>query len=1742
MITVPGYEVASIVREGRGTVILRALRLADRAPVILKTFRREHPSLRDAARLRHEHAVLARFDDDRVVRTHGLVAVGSRVALVLEDFAGDALRERLPAGGIPLASFLELAPRIVRALALVHAAGVLHKDIKPDNIIVGPDLQRVALADFSIASVLSEERSAPASPEVLEGSLAYLSPEQTGRMNRPVDYRTDYYSLGATFYELLTGELPFRSSDPLELIHAHVARLPLAPATLRPEIPAPLSALVLRLMAKNAEDRYQSAAGLLADLEHIRRALAEHGAVPDFALGQADHSDRFILSAALYGREDAARALLDAFERACAGSNELVLLAGPAGIGKSALVREIHRPMVRHRGYFISGKFDQFGRDTPYSALAQALRELVLRILGEPESRLVGWRRNLQAALGPNARVVLDVVPDLGRLLGPQPPVPEVPPAEAANRFHGTLRALIRAFADERHPVAIFLDDLQWSDLATLKLIEDLVGDPDLPHLLWIGAYRDAEVPPEHPLERTRGALQAAGAAVSTLILPPLHQTQIARLIGDTLRCGDEPAAALAGLIHRRSEGNPFFVRTYLQSLHDQGVLQFDPARGGWAWQHARVLQATIPEDVVDLVARRIAGLAANTQSSLLAAACIGARFELHLLAQITGQTPAAALAALWPAVQTGLVRPLGDEYKYLVDEQRSVEFEFVHDRIQQAAYGLIPADERPRRHLDLGRILLAGRGPAAGDAALFAIAGHFTHAGALVRDPALRLQIAAIDLDAGRRAKVSTAYHSACSYLAAGRELLPPGPWSHHYPLTAGLHRESLECEYLAGHPERALASFAPLLAHARSTLEKAELYALRATLETNRGDLQTALAAGRDGLALFGVRLPRTGSTAAVLAEFARYQLACRGATPAALRELPAMTDPARRAELRVMMAMTAAAYFTDTNLASLLLLRMARLSVQHGLCEVSAYGLMGVGLVMSGAFGRYAAADELGRLARDLNDRFANAELRAKIGLFWATFMMSWTRPFPEVQAALRAASEVGLETGDIIYSVYSAVTEVFLMVLSGAPMTVLCPRCEVLRQFVRRRGLADQTATLGDMLHVFGRSLREPDRHLMVATIEAEDDAIRAGLDDTRTPLAMFYYHLYRAIERYLLADFAAASAAIDAANLRTRVAFGSAIMADLRFYECLILARTHTPGAAGRAQRRTLEKGLAQLGKWARSAPANYAARAALVRGEWARIHGDDGEALRAYNQAIALAREHHAPNVEGLACECALRFADARAYPILARAYLVEAVQAYRSWGVLAAVSRLLREFRAHLPDEGLPMFERNESPLVTTTRSASTFALDLDTVLKFARTISGELQMDRLLKRMATLLVENAGARRGVLLLAHDGELRVEAEASYALEADPPGSASEAARVGLGVPLDRYPALPRTIVHYVARMREDVVLADAAMDPVHGLDPDIVARRPRSLLCTPILHQGELSCVLYLENDLAAGVFTHRRLALIKQLAAQVAISLTNARLYDRLDVARLAAQAADRAKTRFLMNMSHELRTPLNAILGYTELIVDNLAEGRSDTLDADLRAIHRAGVRLLRSVSSILELTRLETEGPGARFTTIEVAPLLRSLHESFTGPASERRNTLTLACPDDLPPIASDEHMLRYSLTTLLDNACRFTAGGSIALEVARRERDEVPWLAFTVRDTGVGIEPEVLPTIFGAFTQGDESTTRRFEGTGVSLAVAHRFCALLGGELSAASTPGHGATFTVLLPVGREPATRTSLPA
>ena len=1742
MITVPGHLVSRVLREGRRTVLLRATRLSDGAPVVLKALRGDPPNTRDLARLRHEHQVLARFDDPAIIRTHGLLELGDRAILVMDDFVGTTLAERLPPAGLPLAEFLVIAPRLVRALAVIHDRDVVHHNLGPGNILVDATLQRVILVDFSLASALAEERSEFAARELQGGSLTHISPEQTGRMNRPVDYRSDYYALGVTLYQLLTGAPPFTFADPLELVHAHIARLPTPVHERRPEVPPALCALVLRLLAKSAEARYQSSAGLLADLERVRRALEGRGPA-HFPLGEHDFSDRFILPATLHGREPDADALLAALARTCAGGNELVLLAGPPGIGKSALVRELHRPMLRSRGYFCAGKFDQLGRNSPYSALAQALRALMLHILGDQEARLQGWRAGLSAALAPNARVLFDTLPELERLLGPQPAVPALPPTESANRFHATLRALLRALAGEQHPVAIFLDDLQWTDPATCKLIEELVGDHELTHLLWIGAYRDGELDLDHPLARTLRRLAERGAAVTTRDLAPLTPASVARIIADTLRCAPEDAAPLAALIHDRSEGNPMFVRTYLQSLHDQGVLRLDRSSGAWTWTAARLEQAALPDDVVDLVARRLSDLPPRARQLLRLAACCGGRFDLHLVARIDNVATAEVLADLWPAVDRGLLRPVGDDYKYVADERHAALLEFVHDRVQQVAYAQIPADERPRLHLGAGRTLLALCQHDPTPAAVFTIAGHLSRAGAILGDPDERLRVAAIDLRAARQAKAATAYPSAVGYLHAGVNLLPADAWTDAYPLAFALHRELVECAYLAGDPDAAIAVFTPLLARACTRREKAELHALRAVLETNRGKLRAALAAGRAGLALYAVELPEVATPADVVAAFAEYQALRADLSDETVRSWPETTDEDIRVEMRVMVAMTAAAYFTDTNLASLLLLRIAEQSLRHGLSEVSSYGMIGVGLVLSGGFGRYADGDAHGRLAHDLNERFANAELRPRIALFWATFMMAWTRPLAEVQTTLADASERALQVGDFIYAIYCTVTAVFLAVLTGEPMPRFLERIDAAQVLVRRRDLLDQTLVLGHMRCLFA-GLADP------AAPQVDTTSLRAGMDDARTPLAMFYYHYYEALIAYLRNDGPAAHAALLAAQPRVRAAFGSTMVADMAFLECLILARRHADADPDEriSIAATIEPNLERLAAWARSAACNFAHREALARAEWARARGDDAAALRFYNHAIARAREHGAPHLEAIACECALRFAAARELPILVHAYLQPALAAYRAWGAHAQVARLTREFADP------PAVHEAPGPAAEPT---SLHTLDHASLMKALAALSAELHLDALIGRLLHLALENAGAERGWLLLDRDGTWYVEATLASAN----PEAIDRPSVAWTAVPL------PAAILRYAARTRESVVQDDAARVGPFTHDDYVHTHQPRSLACVPLVNQGRVLGLLYLENNLAAGVFTAARCQLLQFLAAQAAASLAISQLYHqladhnrslelRVDERTAALQQAldqlRRAQRQMVESeklaalgglvagVAHEINTPVgigvtaaSALADATLEIQRAYADGRMSREDFDLylERAQRASQILLtnlgRAVDLIQSFKQIAVDQSSEAPRSFRVREYLEQVLLSLQP---ERRRVAHRVEITGDPAIALHSHpgALAQILTNLVMNSLLHAwrapgpAPGTIHIDFSLHEQQ------FTLRygDDGQGIHREHLGRIFEPFF----TTRRDHGGSGLGLYIVYNITTQrLHGSITCDSAPGQGARFTLTIP-------------
>jgi predicted ATPase len=872
-------------------------------------------------RLEHEYALKDELDVGWAARPVALTHHNGRMTLVLED-PGGTPADRLLGRPLDASHFLRIAILLAGALRQAHERGLIHKDIKPANILVDEASGGVWLTGFGIASRLPREHQPPAPPEVIAGTLAYMAPEQTGRMNRSVDSRSDLYALGVTFYEMLTGQLPFTAADPMEWVHCHIARQPVPPDERVAGVPRPLSAIVMKLLAKTAEQRYQTAAGVEADLRRGLEEWESHGRIDPFPLGAHDASDRLLIPEKLYGRGRDIDALIAAFGRVVAnGTPELVLVSGYSGIGKSSVVHELHRALVPSRGLFASGKYEQYKRDIPYTTLGQAFQSLVRSLLSKSEAELGKWRDPLREALGPNGQLIVNLVPELELLIGKQPPVPDLPPRDAHNRFQSVFRRFLGAFATREHPLALFLDDLQWLDAATLDLLEDLVTHPDVRHLLLVGAYRDNEVSPSHPLVRTLETIRKAGARVQEIVLAPLGLADIGELVSDALHREPENARPLAQLVHQKTGGNPFFAIQFFTALAEGGLLAFDPITRAWRWNVDRIRAMSYTDNVVDLMTAKLKRLSSTTQEALKQFACLGNVAPTATMALVHGTPEAAIHTALFEAVHAGLVFREDSTYKFL------------HDRIQQAAYSLIPDEQRADVHLRIGRALLASMTADELAEHLFDVANQLNRGATRLIERDEKAQVAAIELRAGRKAKSSAAYASANVHLAAGMALLDEKDWGSRYELTFSLWLERTECEFLTGNFDIAEQLIGELLQRAASKVDQAAVYHLKVDFHVIKSEKQQAVASALACLCLFGIDLPAHPTWEQVQAEYETVWQTLDGRPIESLIDLPIMTDPELQAAMQLLSVLTPPAYFTDLHLFSLFVCRMVNVSMQHG-----------------------------------------------------------------------------------------------------------------------------------------------------------------------------------------------------------------------------------------------------------------------------------------------------------------------------------------------------------------------------------------------------------------------------------------------------------------------------------------------------------------------------------------------------------------------------------------------------------------------------------------------------------------------------------------------------------------------------------------------------------------------------------------------------------------------------------------
>jgi predicted ATPase/transcriptional regulator with GAF, ATPase, and Fis domain/tRNA A-37 threonylcarbamoyl transferase component Bud32 len=1471
---VPDYEVCQELSRNEWFLLCRGRHRGDARPVLLKTACHDPASPFARKLLEHEYAILQGLSLPGVIRVHELLRYDRGCCLVLADPGGTLLRDLLPCRPLDLGAFFTLAIRLATILSEVHRQGVIHTRLNPWNILLHSMTSEICLADFCLASRTISETQPSIPVSLMRSMLAYLSPEQTGRMNRAVDYRTDFYSLGVIFYELLTGSPPFRSDDPLELIHSHIAKLSTPPSELVASIPEPLSRIVMKLLAKTAEERYQSALGLRADLEHCARQWTDGGEITPFPLGQQDVPDRFVVPQHLYGREQQLAALLGSFEQVCQGRSACMLVGGYAGIGKTTLIQELYKPLVRQRGYFVAGKFDQLARNIPYHALIQAFQQLVQRLLAEGEERLHVWRAQIAAALGVNSGVLAEMLPEIELILGQQPPVPPLGPTEAQNRFIMVLRNFLSVLATPEHPLVVFLDDLQWVDAATLSLLPPLLTNPDLRCLFLIGAYRDNEVGVDHPLRKTQAALAEAGAQLYRISLPPLALEDLTSLVQEALHGTPADSQPLAELLKRKTDGNPFFVIQFLKTLHQEGLITFDYDRRRWRYDLAAITQAAITDNVVDLMSRKIQRLASRTQCAVTLAACVGNRFALHTLAVVSARTPEDTAADLQQAIDEGLLLP-NDDPTVAVTEPT---YSFLHDRVQQAAYAQIADVYKPPVHLQVGRLLLAQWDQVAAPEQVFVIVRHLNFASGLITDGTERLALAQLNLTAGRRAKSSTAYQAALMYFQAGISLLTEAHWDSDYELSFALHQEAAECDYLSGHFVEAEDDFDRLLSRARTRLDTARIYALKVLQYEHMSRYTEAIRTGREGLAQFGLSFPDLPEEkqAALDAELNAIQSLQGERSVDALIDLPTMQNAEMRAAMTLLSTLHTSCFLSgDKPLTLLNIATMVRLSLIHGNVEESAYAyVLHAAMLLGPVKEDYCSAYEFGLLALRLNERLYNPAVRAKVCMMFAWAVSLWRMPleasFPYTDEAFR----LGHDTGLFVDASWALFNEIWFALLTSRDLgefdQTYAPYVDYSER-IKMHHIADAKR----LLLQWGRTLQGRTEHPLSFTDSTFAEAAYCRTYQGQRLFEMFYVVAKLAI-LYTFEAYQQAHETAQWAEAIIQQDFSGTIWDELRtFYHALVLSARYADATP--EERQETARQLATLHRrlqwWGENSPQNFQAQHLMVTAEIARIHGRSADAMPLYEAAIAAATTYERAKERALANELYARFWLERGQQKVAAVFMAEARSVYARWGASAKVTNLERQY-PHLLDSQ-PGTDLGWQP------QAPTPDLDTSTVLKVARAITSELVLDDFLRELVRIAIENAGAQRGVFLQEQDGQLIV--AAAGAVEAG-------AVNVMALKPVVSDTPLSLAVISYVRETGESLVLGNACADERFANDPYITTTKPRSVMCVPIIQHGKLGGILYLENNLTPDAFTADRVEMLRVLSAQAAISLENAKLYEHM------------------------------------------------------------------------------------------------------------------------------------------------------------------------------------------------------------------------------------------------------------
>ncbi|OPX55112.1 hypothetical protein BTE48_10820 [Oceanospirillum multiglobuliferum] len=1440
--------------------------------------------------LQHEYEILKSLDIAGIPRPIALQQTDEGLISLFQDDQSTSLNQLLKAQAISWQQGLAIAEQLSHLLGLLHQKRVIHKQITPSNILLNTETNKVVLIDFTQATLLESEQPRWHPPQFKLAELAYIAPEQTGRINRNVDYRTDFYTLGATLYELFTSQPPFCLQDPLALIHAHIAKLPRPLNQINPAIPEVVSNVVLKLLAKDASQRYQSSYGLSHDLKRCLVQLQQQSNIKTFTLAEADIAERFVLPQKLYGRQDTIQTLIQRYDQVAQGQQQILLISGYAGVGKSSLVHEVRQYITEKKGLFISGKFGQFDRNRPYAAIIQALQSLVRQLLTEPEANVKHCKTLILKALAGHAQVMTRLIPELELIIGRPPEAAKLSPAEEKNRFARLFQRLLGVFATHHRPLVLFLDDLQWADLSSLALIESFAqnktgDDNSLAHLMLIGSYRDEEVRNNHPLRFTIDQLRQQSSTLCELQLQALNLAQVTQLLSDTLHTTENGCLDLATICLEKTQGNPFFLSQFLRTLQEDGLIYFN--QDGWYWDLAAIQAQSLSADVIDLMISKIQRLKPATQQVLRLAACIGNIFSLRTLAIVNQQTPKESANDLWQALSEHLITPVNDNYRLIrqldlqlleqEDETTLIQYRFVHDRVQQAAYSLLSIHERQGLHLQIGELLQHHLSATERHQHIFEITNHLNQAQSGLQTPQQREALAELNLEAGERSRDSAAFGAAFDYFQNGLQMLNQG-WQSRYALTLALTVNAAEAAYIQSEFTLMEQMIEQVKTNARSLLDQVRVYELQIQAQVSQNQFEAALQTSLQVLSLLGINLPEQPNKLKCWYSYLKTQWLIKPLSVQRSRKIADITDPYIKAALPIMASMFGVIKFSSSGLRPLVMAKQVELTLQYGLMPASAQAFAGYGGVLCGQYGRINQGYQLGLVALSVDQQQPSKLTHHKTLSLFNTYIRHWKEPLSATLAPLLQGYHAGLDCGDIEWAAYCLAAYIQYQLPLAHNLEEAQPRLDAFLKQISNTGQKQSEYYSRYALQTLD-NLRGLNHNPLLLDGRYNQEAPMLALhirNNHRT--AVCIHHFYKALLSYLFGDYNRAERHNFACEKDLPSIGATYTSAWFQFIAAMTqLALLPNTSILQQPTRLHRVKGcLKQVQRWAQHCPKNHQHRVLLIQAESARVQKRYHKAMSLFEQAISAALDSEIVLEQALAYELTAQLYLDWQKPLIAESYLKIALQRYRNLGAHAKAEQLINQYQ--LRESKAEPLSLSEQHHHKTDQRHNNQSLDILSVIRASHAIADEIVLERLLSRLMTLALENAGGQRGILALQREGTLFIEAEADL--------HRSEHFITGLPIEGENQ-KLPVNIVHYVYRTKETVVLSNALEHEMFMHDSYIRLHQPKSLLCMPILYHGELTAVLYLENKESSDIFTRERLETLQILSAQAAISIENAKLY---------------------------------------------------------------------------------------------------------------------------------------------------------------------------------------------------------------------------------------------------------------